>query len=253
LPVEVFSLEMSAEQIGMRIISQQTGIPSNRIRSGELTDDELRAVGDKTREISHLPLTIDDRGGISIAQLAARARRAKRKRKTALIVIDYLQLMTGTGKRDNNRVQDVTAITNGLKALAKELDLPIVALIQLNRAVENRDEKRPQLADLRESGLIEQDADVVMFIYREEAYVENEKPSLIDAKAYSDWEAKLKACAGKAEIIIRKHRHGEQGIIQVQFEGKLTQFSNLAQPYQEERIKAQPAPIGATYSAAKGY
>jgi replicative DNA helicase len=226
--VEVYSLEMSAEQFGQRIVAEQTGIPSNRIMSGAVSDDELKAIADQTREISHLPLTIDGRGGLSIAQLAARARRAKRKRKTALIVIDYLQLMTGSGKRDGNRVQDVTVITNGLKALAKELDLPILALSQLNRAVENRTDKRPQLADLRESGSIEQDADAVLFVYCEEYYVEREKPPVDDAAANADWQAKLRKCAGKAEIIIGKHRHGPIGIVPVQFDGALTRFSNLS-------------------------
>jgi replicative DNA helicase len=253
LPVEVFSLEMSAEQLGMRIAGEQAGIPSDRIRSGAFSDDELKAIDDKSREIAGLPLTIDGRGGVSIAQLAVRARRAKRKRKTALIIIDYLQLMTGTGKRDGNRVQDVTEVTAGLKALAKELDVPILALSQLSRNVEHRSDKRPQLADLRESGSIEQDADVVLFVFREEYYIEREKPPLTERKAYADWNEKLKACAGKAEIIIGKHRHGPIGIIPVQFDGQFTRFSNIAKSHQEEQTQEQPVQLGAIYSAAKGY
>jgi hypothetical protein len=147
--------------------------------------------------------------------------------------------MTGTGKRDANRVQDVTEITTGLKALAKELDVPVLALSQLNRVVEHRPDKRPQLADLRESGSIEQDADVVLFVYREEYYVEREKPPADDLHATADWRAKLSKCAGKAEIIIGKHRHGPIGIVPVQFDGGLTRFSNLTQSHQEERVKAQ--------------
>src|SRR5499425_3631543 len=175
--VGFFSLEMSAEQLATRILSEQTEISSSRIRRGEITQADFETIKDKSIEIQHLPLFIDETGGLSIAQLAARARRLKRQRGLDLLVIDYIQLLQGSTKRSSeNRVQEVTEITTSLKALAKELAIPILALSQLSRQVENREDKRPQLSDLRESGSIEQDADVVLFVFREEYYLENKKP-----------------------------------------------------------------------------
>ena len=166
-----FSLEMSGDQLATRIISEQAEVSSSKIRRGEINEAEFAKLSYCAGEMQRIPLFIDETGGISIAQLAARARRLKRQRGLDVMIIDYIQLMTGSKKAGDNRVQEVTEITTGLKALAKELDVPIIALSQLSRQVENRDDKRPQLSDLRESGSIEQDADVVLFVYREEYYV----------------------------------------------------------------------------------
>jgi replicative DNA helicase len=180
-----------------------------------------------------LPLFIDETGGLSIAQLAARARRLKRQRGLDLLVVDYLQLLGGSTRRaQEGRVQEVTEITTGLKALAKELNVPIMALSQLSRQVESRDDKRPQLSDLRESGSIEQDADVVMFVFREEYYLKNKEPR-VGTEEYLKWQTDMEAVHGKAEVIIGKQRHGPTGTVQLQFEGSLTRFTNLAQ---EDRL-----------------
>ena len=227
--VGFFSLEMSAEQLATRIISEQAGIPSERIRRGLIDEAEFKRLVEASQQMANLPLYIDQTGGISIAQLAARARRLKRQHGLGLIVVDYLQLLSGSGKRaSEGRVQEVSEITTSLKALAKELHVPIIALSQLSRAVENREDKRPQLADLRESGSIEQDADVVMFVYREEYYVERTKPSEGTAE-FHDWMAKMQAVSGKAEVIIGKQRHGPVGTVPLQFEANVTRFSDLAQ------------------------
>jgi len=184
---------------------------------------------DISAEIDRLPLFIDDTGGLTIAQVAARARRIKRQHGLGLIVIDYLQLLAGSSRRAmEGRVQEVTEITTGLKALAKELNVPIIALSQLSRQVEARDDKRPQLADLRESGSIEQDADVVLFLYREEYYLERRKPDESEAEKFTKWQEKMEKVHGTAEIIIAKQRHGPTGTVEVQFNGNLTRFSNLA-------------------------
>jgi replicative DNA helicase len=176
-----------------------------------------------------LPLFIDETGGLSIAQLAARARRLKRQRGLDMLVIDYLQLLTGSSRRaSEGRVQEVTEITTGLKALAKELNVPILALSQLSRQVESRDDKRPQLSDLRESGSIEQDADVVMFVFREEYYHQMRKPSEANAEKFAEWLAEGEKVYGKAEVIIGKQRHGPTGTVELQFEGAFTRFSSLA-------------------------
>jgi replicative DNA helicase len=210
--VGFFSLEMSAEQLATRILSEQTEISSSKIRRGEITQSDFEVIKDKSIEIQHLPLFIDETGGLSIAQLAARARRLKRQRGLDLIVIDYIQLLQGSTRRSaENRVQEITEITTSLKALAKELTVPIIALSQLSRQVENRDDKRPQLSDLRESGSIEQDADVVMFVYREE-YYKRDDPSV----------------KGRATIIIAKQRNGPTGEVHLTFLGKYTRFENLA-------------------------
>ena len=227
--VGFFSLEMSAEQLATRIMSEQAGIPSEKIRRGMIDEAEFKRLVEVSQEMAHLPLFIDQTGGISIAQLAARARKLKRQQGLGLIVVDYLQLLTGTGRRSSeNRVQEVSEITTSLKALAKELNVPILALSQLSRAVENREDKRPQLADLRESGSIEQDADVVMFVFREEYYVERTKPSEGTAE-FQEWMAKMQLVNGRAEAIIGKQRHGPVGTVHLQFDAHVTRFSDLAQ------------------------
>src|SRR5206468_1411265 len=190
---------------------------------------DFEIIKDKSIEIQHLPLFIDETGGLSIAQLAARARRLKRQRGLDLLVIDYIQLLQGTSRRSSeNRVQEITEITTSLKALAKELAIPIIALSQLSRQVENREDKRPQLSDLRESGSIEQDADVVLFVFREEYYLENKKPQE-GTQEFAEWERKITAVHGKAEVIIGKQRHGPTGPVDLQFEASVTRFDNLAQ------------------------
>jgi replicative DNA helicase len=234
--VGFFSLEMSSEQLATRILSEQAGIPSEKIRRGMINEDEFRELVTVSQRMASIPLYIDQTGGISIAQLAARARRLKRQHGLGLLVVDYLQLMTGMSKRGDNRVQEVSEITNGLKALAKELNVPIIALSQLSRAVEQRDDKRPQLSDLRESGSIEQDADIVMFVYREEYYLERTKPAEGTIE-FQDWQSKMSIISGKAEVIIGKQRHGPIGTVQLQFDGSVTRFSDLArEQYMPERV-----------------
>jgi replicative DNA helicase len=227
-PVHFFSLEMSAEQLATRILSAEIEVPSEKLRRGAVEERHVRDLIAAEHQLRDVPLIIDQTGGISIAQLAARARRTKRRCGTALIVIDYLQLMTGSHRRGGNRVEEVTEITTGLKALAKELQVPIIALSQLSRQVEGRTEKRPQLADLRESGSIEQDADVVLFVYREEYYVERAEPDAADGAKHAEWQSAMQRCAGKAEVILGKQRHGPTGVVPLSFDGRLTRFSNLA-------------------------
>jgi replicative DNA helicase len=231
LTVDFRSLEMSAEQLALRILSSVSGIPSEKLRRGDCSEAELRSVIEAQRKIADTPLITDESGGLSIAQLSARARRTKRKHGTELIIIDYLQLMAGNKRSRDGRVQEVTEITTGLKALAKELQVPIIALSQLNRAVEGRTEKRPQLSDLRESGSIEQDADVVMFVYREQYYLERAAPDPSDMEKTSEWMRAMERVAGKAEVIIGKQRHGPVGVVPMAFEGSLTRFSDLAREY----------------------
>ena len=231
--VGFFSLEMSAEQLATRIISEQTEIASHRIRRGQIETHDFDRIVEASREMETLHLYIDETGGLSIAQLAARARRLKRQRGLDLLVIDYIQLLQGSNRRGSeNRVQEVTEITIKLKALAKELNLPILALSQLSRQVENRDDKRPQLSDLRESGSIEQDADVVMFVFREEYYLKNREPRA-GTEEHFKWQTDMDAVHGKAEVIIGKQRHGPTDTVSLQFKGDVTRFSNLAQ---EERL-----------------
>jgi len=226
--VGFFSLEMSAEQLATRIISEQTEIPSYRIRRGEIDPSDFDRIASVAREMEAIPLYIDETGGLSIAQLAARARRLKRQRGLDLLVIDYLQLLQGSTRRAaEGRVQEVTEITTGLKALAKELNVPILALSQLSRQVESRDDKRPQLADLRESGSIEQDADVVLFVFREEYYLKNKEPRA-GTDEHFKWQTDMEAVHGKAELIIGKQRHGPTGTVQLQFKADVTRFSDLA-------------------------
>ncbi len=227
--VGFFSLEMSSEQLATRIISEQAEITSEKIRRGMINRDEFEKLYQVSQRLDKIPLYIDESGGITVAQLAARARRLKRRNGLDLIVIDYLQLLSGSSRKSSeNRVQELTEITTNLKALAKELEVPIIALSQLSRQVENRDDKRPQLADLRESGSIEQDADVVMFVYRDEYYIERKKPSESKHEEMMAWQAEMESAMGLAELIVGKQRHGPTGTVQVKFEGHVTRFSDLA-------------------------
>jgi replicative DNA helicase len=225
--VAFFSLEMSSEQLATRIIAEQAGIPSEMIRRGKINESEFSRLVDVSRDLESLPLYIDATGGLTIAQLAARARRLKRQRGLGLVVVDYLQLLAGSARKAaEGRVQEVSEITVSLKALAKELAVPIIALSQLSRQVENREDKKPQLSDLRESGSIEQDADVVLFVYREEYYLERLNPGEGNP-GFSEWQDKMTRAHGKAEVIIGKQRHGPTGTIELQFEAQLTKFQNL--------------------------
>jgi replicative DNA helicase len=237
--VGFFSLEMSAEQLATRILSEQSEIPSNEIRRGKINNEQFQRIVEVSQELQHLPLYIDQTGGITVAQLAARARRLKRQRGLGLVVVDYLQLLSGSSRRaQDGRVQEVTEITTGLKALAKELNVPILALSQLSRQVEQREDKRPLLADLRESGSIEQDADVVLFVFREEYYVERQQPSQPNTDEHTKWQVKMANLTGKAEVIIGKQRHGPTGTVMLQFTPEFTRFSNLAA---EERLPERRA------------
>jgi len=226
--VGFFSCEMSAEQLATRILAEQTGIASSLIRRGGINQDEFEKIRDYTIQLEHLPLFVDETGGLSISQLTARARRLKRQKGLDVLIIDYIQLLQGTGRRADNRVQEVTEITTSLKALAKELNIPIIALSQLSRQVENRDDKRPQLADLRESGSIEQDADVVLFVYREEYYLQNKEPKPGTVE-YEKWQTEMSLAHRKAEVIIGKQRHGPTGTVKLQFDGQFTRFSDFVE------------------------
>ncbi|GAC1630502.1 MAG: replicative DNA helicase [Bradyrhizobium sp.] len=225
--VGFFSCEMSAEQLATRILAEQTSIASSMIRRGGISETDFEKIRDYSIELQSLPLYVDETGGLSISQLTARARRLKRQKGLDLVVVDYIQLLQGSNKRSDNRVQEVTEITTSLKALAKELNVPVIALSQLSRQVENRDDKRPQLSDLRESGSIEQDADVVIFVYREEYYLANKEPR-VGTPEYEKWQLDMSLVHGKAEVIIGKQRHGPTGTVEVQFEGQFTRFSDLA-------------------------
>src|SRR5271168_5294424 len=226
--VGFFSLEMSSEQLATRIIAEQSGVASYKIRRGDITEVDFHRVAEAVREMQSIPFYIDQTGGISIAQLTARARRLKRQRGLDLLVIDYLQLLSGAKTRSDSRVQELTEITMGLKALAKELNVPVLGLSQLSRQVESRDDKRPQLSDLRESGSIEQDADVVVFVFREEYYLANKEPRA-GTPEYEKWQLDMSLVHGKAEVIIGKQRHGPTGTVELQFEASLTRFGDLSQ------------------------
>jgi replicative DNA helicase len=227
--VGMFSLEMSAEQLATRIIAERAEIPSSRIRRGEIESRDFDRLAEAAREMESIPFYIDETGGLSIAQLAARARRLKRQKGLDLIIVDYIQLLQGSSRKAaEGRVQEVTEITTTLKALAKELAVPIIALSQLSRQVENRDDKRPQLSDLRESGSIEQDADVVIFVFREEYYLHNREPRP-GTEEHFKWQTEMDAAHGKAEVIIGKQRHGPTGTVKLHFEGEYTRFSDLAE------------------------
>ncbi len=230
--VGFFSLEMSAEQLATRIIAEQTEIPSSTIRRGAITEIDFEKIKDISIALQSLPFYVDETGGLSVAQLAARARRLKRQRGLDVLIVDYIQLLQGSARRaQESRVQEVTEITTSLKALAKELNIPVLALSQLSRQVESRDDKRPQLSDLRESGSIEQDADVVLFVFREEYYLANKEPRP-GTDEYAKWQADLAAVHGKAELIIGKQRHGPTGTVQVQFDASVTRFADLAREQQ---------------------
>ena len=226
--VGFFSLEMSAEQLATRIIAERSGIPSSSIRRGGISESDFEVLRDVSIELASLPFYVDETGGLSIAQLVARARRLKRQRGLDLLVIDYIQLLQGSAKRaSEGRVQEITEITTSLKALAKELAVPIIALSQLSRQVENREDKRPQLSDLRESGSIEQDADVVLFVYREEYYLAAKEPRP-NTEEHAKWMADMAMMHGKAEVIIGKQRHGPTGTVSLQFDASVTRFGDLA-------------------------
>ncbi len=225
--VGFFSCEMSGEQLATRILAERSGIPSSSIRRGGISELDFEKIRECSIELQSLPFYVDETGGLSIAQLMARARRLKRQKGLDLIVIDYIQLLTGSSRRGSeNRVQEITEITTSLKALAKELNVPVIALSQLSRQVESRDDKRPQLSDLRESGSIEQDADVVLFVYREEYYLGNKEPRA-GTPEYEKWQLDMSLVHGKAEVIIGKQRHGPTGTVELQFEASVTRFGDL--------------------------
>jgi replicative DNA helicase len=218
---------MSAEQLTMRLLAQLSGVSGDRLRKGEIDASEFGRVRDAAMDIQSAPLYIDDTGGLSLAKLVARARRLKRQVGLDLIIIDYIQLVTTGDSRTDNRVQEVTMITQGLKALAKELMVPVIGCAQLSRQVENRDDKRPQLSDLRESGSIEQDADVVMSIFRESYYLSRAEPREGTAE-HLTWQEEMDRVRGVAEIIIGKQRHGPIGTVKLSYNEDLTMFGNLA-------------------------
>lgn len=236
--VGFYSLEMSAEQLANRMVAEQTQIASDKIRRGELNEAQFEKLVRASRELEGLGYFIDDTPALTVSALRTRARRLKRQHGLALLVVDYLQLVSGSrNARNDGRVQEISEITRGLKTLAKELEVPVLALSQLSRAVENREDKRPQLADLRESGTIEQDADVVMFIYREEYYLDRQEPTQRadeDAAKFlerqSQWEERRSNAAGLAEIIVAKQRHGPTGRVNLRFFAEVTKFDNLEDP-----------------------
>lgn len=235
-PVAFFSLEMSADQLALRILSEQSEVSSEKLRTGNISAPEFQKFARASGDIERLPLFIDDTPGLTIAALRTRARRLKRQHKIGMVVVDYLQLLTGSSKsQGDGRVQEISEISRGLKTLAKELNVPVLALSQLSRAVESREDKRPQLSDLRESGSIEQDADIVLFVYRDEYYHDFKAPKAIDGNSSADEIAKYQAwqdhqlqVANKASVIIAKQRHGATGTIDLRFDRQFTKFSDLA-------------------------
>ena len=230
-----FSLEMSADQLATRILAEQSGISSEMLRMGKISRDDFQQLSFASQRLAELPLYIDDTPALSIAALRARARRLKRRHNIGLIVVDYLQLLPGSGRASDNRVNEISEISRGLKTLAKELGVPVIALSQLSRAVEQREDKRPMLSDLRESGSIEQDADMVWFVYREDYYVAAKEPKVPtgsdDAKTHevhAAWQAEMERVYGLAELIVSKQRHGSTGKVRLRFEPRITRFSDLA-------------------------
>ncbi|HEX7782566.1 MAG TPA: replicative DNA helicase [Sphingobium sp.] len=223
-----FSLEMSADQLATRVLAEQSGISGEALRMGRISRQDFQNLSRAARELQELPLYIDDTPGLTIAALRTRARRLKRRHNIGFIVVDYLQLLQGTGKGGENRVQEISEISRGLKTLAKELHVPVLALSQLSRAVEQREDKRPQLSDLRESGSIEQDADMVWFVFREDYYEAAKEPKPDDEAAYSAWKENMEKIYGLAEVIVAKQRHGSTGRIRMKFDAKITRFSDLA-------------------------
>jgi replicative DNA helicase len=228
--VAFYSLEMSAEQLAMRLLAEVSGVSGDRLRKGEIDAMEFGRIRDAALEIQEAPLYIDATGGLSIAKLTARARRLKRMVGLDLVIVDYLQLITSGGGGSDNRVQEVSMITQSLKALAKELAVPVIALSQLSRQVENREDKKPQLSDLRESGSIEQDADMVMFVYRESYYLSRLEPRE-NTEEHFKWQEQLDQVKGLAEIIIGKQRHGPIGTVKLSFNEDITKFGNLARDH----------------------
>ncbi len=230
-----FSLEMSADQLATRILAEQAGISSESLRTGRISRDDFQQLSFASQRLAELPLYIDDTPALTIAALRARARRLKRKHNIGLIVVDYLQLLQGTGRANDNRVNEISEISRGLKTLAKELQVPVIALSQLSRAVEQREDKKPMLSDLRESGSIEQDADMVWFVFREDYYVNNTEPKFPTENDPSDvhdkyeaWRQKMEQVTGLAELIVAKQRHGSTGRVRLRFEARITRFSDLA-------------------------
>ncbi len=243
--VAFFSLEMSADQLASRILSTVTQTPGSKMRTGELDNAQFTRIAAAVRELESIPLYIDDTPGVTISSIRTRARRLKRTRGLGLIVIDYIQLITGSNSKKNegNRVQELSEISRGLKIMAKELKVPVIALSQLNRGVESRDDKRPLMSDLRESGSIEQDADIVMFVYRENYYIHNEEPKQKPNETpehlqhrLEEWQKKDRETANLAEVIIGKQRHGPTGTVKLFWNGEYAQFGNLAN---EENIPEQ--------------
>ncbi len=234
--VALFSLEMSSDQLATRILAEQAAIPSEALRMGKISRDDFQQLSYASQRLADLPLFIDDTPALSVAALRTRARRLKRRHDIGLIVIDYLQLMQGSGRSQDNRVNEISEISRGLKGLAKELQVPVIALSQLSRAVEQREDKRPMLSDLRESGSIEQDADMVWFVFREDYYVAAREPKMpggdTDMKgheAHAAWQAEMERVYGLAELIVAKQRHGATGKVRLRFEPKITRFSDLAE------------------------
>jgi replicative DNA helicase len=235
-PVAFFSLEMSADQLATRILAEQSGISSENLRMGKISRDDFQSLSRASQELAELPLFIDDTPALTIAALRARARRLKRRHDIGFIVVDYLQLLQGSGRANDNRVNEISEISRGLKTLAKELDVPVMALSQLSRAVEQREDKKPMLSDLRESGSIEQDADIVLFVFREDYYVAAKEPKrpveTDDARlheAHAAWAAEMERVYGLAELIVAKQRHGSTGKVRMRFEPRITRFSDLAE------------------------
>jgi replicative DNA helicase len=228
-PVAFFSLEMSSDQLANRILAEQSKINSENLRMGKINQAEFNELARAAEELFDLPLYIDDTPALSIAAMRARARRLKRQKKIGLIVVDYLQLLQGTARNaSENRVAEISEVTRGLKTLAKELDVPVIALSQLSRQVENREDKRPQLSDLRESGTIEQDADIVLFVFREEYYHEGKKPE-DGSEKFQQWLEKADRLRGRAEVIVAKQRHGATGTVPLVFQREYTRFSDPAE------------------------
>ena len=233
--VAFFSLEMSADQLATRILAEQSEISSELLRMGKISREDFQKLSFASQTLAELPLYIDDTPALNIAALRARARRLKRRHNIGLVVVDYLQLLQGSGRANDNRVNEISEISRGLKTLAKELGVPVIALSQLSRAVEQREDKRPMLSDLRESGSIEQDADMVWFVYREDYYVASREPKQPvdgdDAKiheAHDKWREEMERVYGLAELIVAKQRHGATGKVRMRFEPRITRFSDLA-------------------------
>jgi replicative DNA helicase len=233
--VAFFSLEMSADQLATRILAEQSGISSESLRMGKISREDFQSLSYASQRLAELPLYIDDTPALSIASLRTRARRLKRRHDIGMIVVDYLQLLQGSGRSSDNRVNEISEISRGLKTLAKELSLPVIALSQLSRAVESREDKRPMLSDLRESGSIEQDADMVWFVFREDYYVkatepkfptDNDPPDVRDK--WEKWREKMEQVTGLSELLISKQRHGATGKVRLRFEARITRFSDLA-------------------------